>query len=496
MKRVIVLLFLILAVGSYVTAAWANFYNEGEVEYYIQTTKLDSDGQGLWSDERLFYLAHVPETDGYYFGVLSVGADLNGNTFVLAANGGGGNPMLLRYTPDGRFEHLEDLQLSTARYMFVRSTEADQVYVAGETDYEDHIGVQKVGEWIATYSAKPAVSTALAIDVDGGAALIGSVWHGDFSYGFLTVKFTDDGAFQWAKKYASTEMDTEPIDIVFDSQGDVIVVGIRWAERESVIVKYSADGEFLWDKHCQGPGMETYTTVTSVTVDAEDNVLVALDVEDGYDQILVQKYDPEGNLLWTTVLDGTGNYYARDSYLLATDAAGNVFATGSELAIKISPSGEQLWGINVPQSSNRPALDQEGNLIAGGLVGEYSDLKFYKLAPDGDALWCKRLSPIHGSYQWDTTIAVDFAGNVVLSVCDEVVLPDPSDDDSWTDDDTWADDDDNDIDDDIVDDVDFDAGGASGNIDDVANDGYIPCDNVDYNHSGDDSGDDDNGCGW
>jgi hypothetical protein len=170
-------------------------------------------------------------------------------------------------------------------------------------------------------------------------------------------------------------------------------------------------------------------------VDAADNVIVTGMVEGGpgnWADFATIKYDADGVKQWENFYNGPGNE-GDVPVAVTTDAAGNVYVTGSSegdgtgndyATIKYSPGGQQLWGrrYNGPgNGTDEPAalaVDGQGNVYVTGRSqgdGTYYDYATVKYSPDGKRLWTQRH---HGPGQGAdeaTALCVDAQGNVYVT---------------------------------------------------------------------------------
>jgi beta-propeller repeat-containing protein len=161
----------------------------------------------------------------------------------------------------------------------------------------------------------------------------------------------------------------------------------------------------------------------------------------------IVKLSAGGNAIWGRQFGGVGNTLAQRGERVAVDGAGNVLITGyftgsidfgGDLVLskgfmdgfvaKLDPSGKLLWlrsfGDENDQTGQSIAVDSAGNVLVTGyfigsvdfgggftLTADSKDEFVLKLDPDGNPLWTKRF----GHYLYDTTVAVDGAGNVLLA---------------------------------------------------------------------------------
>ncbi|MCC7291571.1 MAG: hypothetical protein IT449_05880 [Phycisphaerales bacterium] len=225
-------------------------------------------------------------------------------------------------------------------------------------------------------------------------------------------------------------------DIAFDSQGNVVVGG--WTITEStyydfLIVKYSPAGKVLWAQTWDAPE-HGEDLLYALVVDADDNILVhgnSRGASTEYD-LVTQKYDSDGVLLWSNRYDGpvSGEDASFGSDMLHVDAAGNAYVAGytavengayDMVAIKYSPAGDQLW---LRRSAGAPecphafgyaaALSADGHFYVAGDVRAancYADIGMVVYDTDGNEEWTASYDGPLGTYDGVYALKVDDEGS-------------------------------------------------------------------------------------
>ncbi len=221
-----------------------------------------------------------------------------------------------------------------------------------------------------------------------------------------------------------------------DEKGNVFVTGSCKkvnSEFDIVTVKYNSNGIQQWTAR-YSRSEYSVDKALSLSLDKSGNIYVAgnttSNVEEGSNYAIV-KYDPDGNQLWVTEYNGTGNSddIASD---FVVDPQGNSYITGKSkgkgnhfdyATLKIDTNGEILWIDRYDGSSGGTdeatsiALDDYGNLYVTGSVGirvgRSSDFDYHTIKYDrlGELVWNVKYS--HQKYYGDrsTDITVDKFGN-------------------------------------------------------------------------------------
>src|ERR1700730_5001006 len=201
-------------------------------------------------------------------------------------------------------------------------------------------------------------------------------------------------------------------DVKTDAAGNVFVTG--WIETttgnpDSYTVKYSPDGDLLWESTYAGSATGTDYGY-ALTLDPSGNVYVAgfgNGTNPATFDIFVLKYDADGNSVWTQRWTSPITNYSAYAYSIAVDNQGNVFTTGFEsdgftdgefITLKFNSSGVLQWATpyNGSTSSidyaNHIVVDSSGNSYITGWSGganNLHDMTTIKYDPDGNELWVK-----------------------------------------------------------------------------------------------------------
>ncbi|MFN4235399.1 MAG: T9SS type A sorting domain-containing protein [Bacteroidia bacterium] len=149
-----------------------------------------------------------------------------------------------------------------------------------------------------------------------------------------------------------------------------------------------------WVSTGGGVGISNYAT-SCVNDNAGNTFLSGLH----NDTMMIQKFDPNGNLVWMTKPVIKGSVPQSRIYDIALDSFGNVYVGGTfhdtcyfgsimlisdtvnsnpssaGFLAKLDPNGNFIWAINAIQSSScqSVAVDQNNDIIIGGTAGIYSN---------------------------------------------------------------------------------------------------------------------------
>ncbi len=311
------------------------------------------------------------------------------------------------------------------------------------------------------------IARGITSDANGNTTLVGfgdSSVPGDANagaYGIILVKHDPKGNQLWATQFGSGRPDSG-IAITTDINGNTILIGdtvealpgYRNAGSSDIIVaKYDSDGNQLWERQL---GTFRHDNSRGITTDANGNITVAGDTQAafpghtnaGSTDIILIKYDPDGNQLWTTQFGTSKHDSARG---ITTDANGNTTLVGETegalpghtnagntdiILAKYDPHGNQLWatqfgtsgidrarGITIDANGNTTLVGHtEGALRGHTYTGYYSDFFLAKYDPDGNQLWTAQFGT--SSRDEAAGITIDAQGNTIITGYTWGELPD------------------------------------------------------------------------
>jgi uncharacterized delta-60 repeat protein len=309
------------------------------------------------------------------------------------------------------------------------------VYVTGyEHNYGSDWATVKYDDagrevWVSRFEEGNGQPDAMAVDAAGNVYVTGYS-NANNGIGVFTFKYSPDGVLLWERRYTSPGGNNTPSDMAIDASGNIYIAGASWIpEQENfdlLLLKYDSEGELLWDRTLDN-GDGQLDSGYALTIDPDGNAIVAGFTEPA---AYLVKYSPTGDLLWEREHESHAPW---DQWKrVETDAAGNIYALG-EISIgsqpkhlwatKYDPDGNILW--EQTYTGTRFYDCYVGGLAImpdGGVVitGQSWDLPSHisivtiRYAPDGTKLW-QRLEKAGYAHSSGDDVAVDADGNIFVT---------------------------------------------------------------------------------
>jgi hypothetical protein len=206
---------------------------------------------------------------------------------------------------------------------------SDVVVVGSSYPYFAAIKYSSSGSalWTNRYGSESgfAEARAVAIRTNGDIFVTGSTYV-ETDSDFLTIKYSAAGVPLWTNLYDGPAMLYDSARAVaLDGSGNVVITGYSQSTNgggDLITIKYSNDGAVLWMKRYAGPG-----TPHAVAVDRNDNVFVT--GGSSADSVTVA-YSSEGMPLWTNRYDGPSDYWSAAPALAVTGLGDVVVLASSD----------------------------------------------------------------------------------------------------------------------------------------------------------------------
>ncbi len=446
--------------------------------YYYRVTAKDASG-------------HVSTSIGFSFSTaewlanykpLSGGAEIFGGVYVARKSivDALGNVYVTGYTPaPGGLEGYT--QYATLKY----DTNGNLIWLksfdSGDYDYAVDLATDSLGNlyvtgsgggnyvtikydssgnevWVRQYGNNDTFDVAVDVEVDssGNIYITGySEQASTFNLDYATLKYDSNGNLLWERRYDRGLSDFAQA-LTLDIQGNIYVTGYTCevldscTDRDYATVKYSQNGNMIWDK--------TYDVgddyATAVKTDRSGNIYVAGGVyEDEYGGYHILKYDQNGTLIWAIrnvkgldarpMVGPSGSEYTNFSLpgspLLALDDRGDIYIAGTTFSsssntldyiiIKYGSSGNQLWERAYESGDDEAytlAVDGAGNAYLSGkssacnpsnpiFTCNHTVFATIKYGKNGDEIWIRK-DDNYGSYNNEAvSINLDHLGNVYVT---------------------------------------------------------------------------------
>lgn len=270
----------------------------------------------------------------------------------------------------------------------------------------------------------------IALD-DTGNVYVTGVSTSATAFDYLTTKYSPTGAKLWEQRYNGSTVDNgnphdEPVDIEV-TNSRVIVSGVSATNTGAIEIAtllYDLDGNLLRELRHEGE------VARAVKTDTQDNIYVLGDAykENTYNDILLIKYGPNGDLQWEK---SYGLADADHAVGMVIDAVGNIYVTGNLtrvdqnyvkniVLLKYSAGGTLLWsrtyGATVDSFAVAAAitLDSQGNpIVAGSVSGGSLPMLIMYYTVNGDLRWQRAFSA--GDSRDITAVAVDSADTIFVT---------------------------------------------------------------------------------
>lgn len=193
---------------------------------------------------------------------------------------------------------------------------------------------------------------------DGGAAVAGEVTTPNGKTDIVVSRISPTGDDVWTRYYNGSFGGFDAGRLVrTDASGNVYVVGnseYQFGQRHIVLLKYSPDGDVLWTEEMDlGSTANLTDSVCAMCLDNDGNIVVTgmANLFQWTYPIFVRKYDPDGTLMWNRTYEYTGHNMWNDiPNAIACDDENNIYVAGAAqtpdwdfLTIKYTPIGNRSW---------------------------------------------------------------------------------------------------------------------------------------------------------
>ncbi|MGH7726896.1 MAG: hypothetical protein ACREOU_15850 [Candidatus Eiseniibacteriota bacterium] len=200
----------------------------------------------------------------------------------------------------------------------------------------------------------------------------------------VTLKYSPGGDLLWEHRYRGSGGNVQPAAIVLDPAGFVYVTGATWIGEgfDVLLLKYDLEGQLLWSRTHGQPTGQSADAAFAMALDGDGNVVLGGYTQPGDLDVYVLSYAPDGALRWEWTLHGRSN--VEEVIDLTVDGAGNTYALAqyaptfghtSLLTVKLSRNGVLVWsdvysGQSTGDYGAGVELSPDGNLFVAGAAWE------------------------------------------------------------------------------------------------------------------------------
>ena len=297
----------------------------------------------------------------------------------------------------------------------------------------------------------------IAVDSDGNIYVVGATdgnlfgqvvrrWYDDA----FVAKFSPEGELIWSKQFGTPGQDWATGVAVDNTNRVIYVVGFlqigefgdleaevfeEVTYSEIFVIKYSFEGDKVWEKHY---GAEKDDTANKVCIDKRGNVYIVGETSEWFnkndnDNAFIVKLTSEGELVWGKEFGTDERDYAND---VCVDQNDNIYITGvtniggltwetmDAFIRKYDNNGNLIWSAEIKTKEedigNSIITDKEGNIYIVGftksnLFGNNlggSDIFVVKYNSSGELIWGKMIGSEQDEVGED--ISIDKQGNIYL----------------------------------------------------------------------------------
>ncbi len=285
--------------------------------------------------------------------------------------------------------------------------------------------------WMMTYDDEIGgddIPSALALDQRGDVFVTGSSEGQKTLYDYITLKYAMFEIDQWPLRFNNGQGNDWLNAMVVDPNGNVILCGTD--SSHFVIVKFDSTGMKKWVTHFGSKE----SNPTSMVTDQSGNIYIT-----GYTNgpsnsldYATIKVNPDGEILWSVLYNGSGNYNDMASAIAIT-RQGNIYVTGSSygngskadyVTIKYNSQGIEQWiaryngDYNSHDSATALVVDEKENVyITGASIrfGSSYDYVTIKYLENGVQAWQAYYNGTGNGGDYARAISIDQRGNIYVT---------------------------------------------------------------------------------
>jgi hypothetical protein len=232
----------------------------------------------------------------------------------------------------------------------VKTDSAGDIYVTGRGSSQDYV-VMKLSSssgdtvWTRRFNGaadSTDIPVAIVLDNEGNPTVTGYTYTNSSGYDILTIKYSSvTGDTIWTRNYNGIgNGDDYATAITIDSLGNIYIIGNSAGintGQDWVLLKYSNDGDLLWEKNYSG---WAYDSPTCMVLENAGTIFVgggSYGERSGYDYFVANFSADDGGLLWSSGYNDSSNGY---------DCIGSMFLNGDTLYTAGTSYGDAYTGMD------------------------------------------------------------------------------------------------------------------------------------------------------
>ncbi|MBI3512198.1 MAG: SBBP repeat-containing protein [Bacteroidetes bacterium] len=282
---------------------------------------------------------------------------------------------------------------------------------------------------------------AIAVDNSGNVYVTGYAFNANGTLDMVTIKYSPTGQQLWLQSYNGSANDNDQArDIKVDASGNVYVTGYSvetGTMGDITTIKYTSSGVQSWVAHFNNTLFNNYDEGNALVLDASGNVYVTgYETDTNYTYNFVTlKYDNSGNQLWVKTYDGPG-HFNDESRDIDLDANGNVYVTGPSdtfyaaqpnadiVLIKYDNNGNFQWRrvYDSPghgyEWSKKLTIDRNNDIAVVGygfVTGNGNDYLILKWSSAGNFQWYQHYNYGPNTFEEPFEILSDSLNNIIVA---------------------------------------------------------------------------------
>lgn len=268
------------------------------------------------------------------------------------------------------------------------------------------ISIYSNGEtWTRKWTRGNEGGRELVIDSNEDIYIVGNTYSSHGRCDICLLKYSKDGELLWDSVW-DLEGEDRGESIAIDSSENLFIAGITNSSN-AILLKCDNMGNIIWNRTWGGP---KWDTCHGLVIDSLDNIYIAGYTDSfgpEFGNIFVVKFNNTGSLLWELIWGTSESEMFSD---ISIDYLNNIYIVGESdfkhVLIKIDSSGNELWNTSIAYGSFTQAvtIDSQNNIIYA------STHILTKYNTNGEILWFRFLKDI----EFLSDIAIDNKDNIYI----------------------------------------------------------------------------------